>query len=213
MHACTQVLAVTSPHYPQTTNDNRITCTSRSLNLSAEYDTFTCSIAVADSSHRSSTLRQCSHPETAEALLQSGSSCLSFETALGYANDWFPLATVSIEPYLTLYLSLSALSFSTMATHTPIVTCLSLNPPLKRVTLFLPTPGGSTAPLILNIGQHHAPERTPVPTVQEVGWASGPVWMGPENLALVGLRTLNFKVGIKSLYRLHYPWTSACPPR
>jgi hypothetical protein len=37
-------------------------------------------------------------------------------------------------------------------------------------------------------GQHHAPatftpEKNPVPTVQEAGWATEPVWIRAENLA------------------------------
>ena len=42
-------------------------------------------------------------------------------------------------------------------------------------------------------GQHHAPAaftpgKDPVPIVQEAGWASEPVWIGAENLALTGIR-------------------------
>ena len=29
----------------------------------------------------------------------------------------------------------------------------------------------------------------PVPTVQEAGWAPGPVWTGAENLGLTGIRS------------------------
>ena len=29
-------------------------------------------------------------------------------------------------------------------------------------------------------------ERDPIPTVQEAGWASGPVWTGAKNLAPIG---------------------------
>jgi len=41
-------------------------------------------------------------------------------------------------------------------------------------------------------GQHHAPAglypgKDPVPIVQEVGWAPGPVWTGAENLAPIGI--------------------------
>ena len=35
----------------------------------------------------------------------------------------------------------------------------------------------------------HPQERDPVPIVQEAGWASGPVWMGVENLAPTGIRS------------------------
>ena len=43
-------------------------------------------------------------------------------------------------------------------------------------------------------GQRHAPAalppgKDPVPTVQEVGWAPGPVWSGAENLAPSGIRS------------------------
>jgi hypothetical protein len=31
------------------------------------------------------------------------------------------------------------------------------------------------------------PLKDPVPIVQEAGWASGPVWMGAENLAPTGI--------------------------
>jgi hypothetical protein len=34
-------------------------------------------------------------------------------------------------------------------------------------------------------------ERYPVPIVQEAGWASGPVWMGRENVNPTGVRTPN----------------------
>ena len=44
-------------------------------------------------------------------------------------------------------------------------------------------------------GQRHAPavlyppEKDPVSVVQEVGWASGPVWIGAENLVPSGIRS------------------------
>ena len=43
-------------------------------------------------------------------------------------------------------------------------------------------------------GQRHTPAalppgKDPVPTVQEVGWAPGPVWTGVENLAPTGIRS------------------------
>ena len=42
--------------------------------------------------------------------------------------------------------------------------------------------------------QRHAPvaftpRKDPVPIVQEAGWIPGPVWVGEENLALIGIRT------------------------
>ena len=33
------------------------------------------------------------------------------------------------------------------------------------------------------------PRKEPVPIVQEVGWAPGPVWIGAENLAFTGIRS------------------------
>jgi hypothetical protein len=45
----------------------------------------------------------------------------------------------------------------------------------------------------------------PVPIVQDVGWASGPVWTGAENLALTGNRSPDRQARRQSLYRLRYP--------
>ena len=58
-------------------------------------------------------------------------------------------------------------------------------------------------------GQRHAlavltPEKDPVPTVQEVGWATGPVWTGAENLAHTGIRLPDHPARSESLYRLSY---------
>jgi len=61
--------------------------------------------------------------------------------------------------------------------------------------------------------QHHSlaalpPGKDPVPIVQEVGWASGPVWMDPENLASTRYSSLGpFNT---SLYRLHCPGRHIC---
>jgi len=33
------------------------------------------------------------------------------------------------------------------------------------------------------------PEKNPVPIVQEVGWAPGPLWTGAKNLASTGIRS------------------------
>jgi hypothetical protein len=44
----------------------------------------------------------------------------------------------------------------------------------------------------------------PVPTVQEAGWASGPVWLGAENLVSTGIRSPDRPVRGQSLYRLSY---------
>ena len=59
-------------------------------------------------------------------------------------------------------------------------------------------------------GQRHAPaalapEKHPVPIVQEVGWAPGPVWTGAEKLASIGIRSLDLLVRSEALYRLRYP--------
>jgi hypothetical protein len=44
-----------------------------------------------------------------------------------------------------------------------------------------------------------------VSIVQDVGWASGPIWMVAENLDITGVRTPNRPARIESLYGLHYP--------
>jgi hypothetical protein len=49
------------------------------------------------------------------------------------------------------------------------------------------------------------PRVRPVPIVQEVGWAPGPVWTGAENLAPTGLRSPDRPAISESLYRLLYP--------
>ena len=49
------------------------------------------------------------------------------------------------------------------------------------------------------------PGKDPVPTVQEAGWAPGPVWTGAKNLALTGTRTPDRPARSESLYRLSYP--------
>ena len=45
-------------------------------------------------------------------------------------------------------------------------------------------------------------ERHPVPTAQEAGWVSGPVWTGKENFAPSGLRTSDRPASSQSPYRL-----------
>jgi hypothetical protein len=46
-------------------------------------------------------------------------------------------------------------------------------------------------------------ERDPVPTVQEAGWAQGPLWMVAENLALTSIQSQNLALtSIQSLDRL-----------
>ena len=49
------------------------------------------------------------------------------------------------------------------------------------------------------------PGKDPVPTVQEAGWALGPVWMGGENLAPTRIQSLDHPVRSELLYRLSYP--------
>ena len=49
------------------------------------------------------------------------------------------------------------------------------------------------------------PRKDPVPIVQEVGWAPGPVWTGAENLAPTGIRSPDRPARSQSLYRLRYP--------
>jgi hypothetical protein len=49
------------------------------------------------------------------------------------------------------------------------------------------------------------PGKDPVPIVQEVGWAPGPVWTGAENLAPTRIRSPDRPARSKSPYRLRYP--------
>jgi hypothetical protein len=49
------------------------------------------------------------------------------------------------------------------------------------------------------------PGKDPVPIVQEVGWAPGPVWTGVEILAPTGIRSPDRPACSQSLYRLSYP--------
>ena len=49
------------------------------------------------------------------------------------------------------------------------------------------------------------PEKDPIPILQEVGWAPGPVWTGAENLASTGIRSSDRPARSQSLYRLSYP--------
>jgi len=49
------------------------------------------------------------------------------------------------------------------------------------------------------------PGKDPVPNAQEAGWASGPVWMGAENLATTGIRSPDHPARSQSLHRLSYP--------
>jgi hypothetical protein len=57
-------------------------------------------------------------------------------------------------------------------------------------------------------GQDHALStlslgRDPVPIVQEDGWAPGPVWIGVETFAPIGIQFPACAACSESLYRLH----------
>jgi hypothetical protein len=59
-------------------------------------------------------------------------------------------------------------------------------------------------------GQHHAPAaftpgKDPVPIVHEAEWALEPVWIGAENLAHIGIRSLDLPASSESVYRLRHP--------
>jgi hypothetical protein len=47
-------------------------------------------------------------------------------------------------------------------------------------------------------------ERDPVSTVEEAGWAPGPVWTGAENFFFAGIRSPDRPSRSESLYRLRY---------
>ena len=48
-------------------------------------------------------------------------------------------------------------------------------------------------------------ERDSIPFLYEAGWAPEPVWMGAENFASNGIRSLDRPTRSESLYRLSYP--------
>jgi len=48
------------------------------------------------------------------------------------------------------------------------------------------------------------PGKDPLPIVKDVEWASGPVWLGAENLAPTGIRSPYRPARDNSLYRLSY---------
>jgi hypothetical protein len=48
------------------------------------------------------------------------------------------------------------------------------------------------------------PGKDTVPTVQEAGWAQGPIWTGAENLAPTGIRSPDRPARSEPLYRLSY---------
>jgi hypothetical protein len=50
----------------------------------------------------------------------------------------------------------------------------------------------------------YSPVGDPVPTLQEAGWAPGPVWTGAENLALTGNRSPD-RPALASRYTDSYP--------
>ena len=49
------------------------------------------------------------------------------------------------------------------------------------------------------------PRKDPVPIVQEVKWAPGPVWTGAENLAPTRIQSPDHPARSQLLYQLHYP--------
>ena len=49
-----------------------------------------------------------------------------------------------------------------------------------------------------------SPGKDPVPILEEVGWAPGPVWTSAENLAPTGIRSPDHLARSESLYRLSY---------
>ena len=53
-------------------------------------------------------------------------------------------------------------------------------------------------------GRSLPPGKDPVPTVQEAGWAPGPVCTGKENLDPTGIRCPDCPARSQSLYRLRY---------
>jgi hypothetical protein len=60
------------------------------------------------------------------------------------------------------------------------------------------------------VGSRHAPAaftpgKDPVPTVQEIGRAPGPAWIGAENVAPTGIRSPDLPARSESLYRRRYP--------
>jgi len=52
---------------------------------------------------------------------------------------------------------------------------------------------------------HFTPGEDPVPTLQEAGWAPGPVCTGSENVAATGIRSPGRPARSESLYRMDYP--------
>ena len=66
---------------------------------------------------------------------------------------------------------------------------------------FGPRWGGWSTP---RPGRFTPGKETPVPILQEAGWAPGPVWTGAENLAAAGIRSPDRPTHSESLYRLRY---------
>ena len=66
--------------------------------------------------------------------------------------------------------------------------------------------GGGSA---LRLGRLY-PGKVPVPTAQEAGWASQPVWIGTENIAPTGTRSPDLPARSESLYRLSHPGSPVC---
>jgi len=55
---------------------------------------------------------------------------------------------------------------------------------------------------------HYFREADPAPSVQEAGWATGPVWTSAENPAFNGIRSPDRRARSESIHRFIYP----CPP-
>ena len=51
---------------------------------------------------------------------------------------------------------------------------------------------------------HFTPGKDPVPIIQEVVWAPGPVWKGRKS-SPIGIRSWTIQPLAQSLYRLSYP--------
>jgi hypothetical protein len=50
----------------------------------------------------------------------------------------------------------------------------------------------------------YTPGKDPLPIVKEAGWATGPVWLGAENLVPTGIRSQDRPACSESLYQLRY---------
>ena len=83
---------------------------------------------------------------------------------------------------------------------------------VKRIVVIRRVPAYSSTPSLTStldeVGDQRydpaalPPGKDPVPIVQEVGWAPGPVWTGAGNFAPTGTRSSNRPARSKPLYRL-----------